>query len=264
MITNKKITIGLALLWMVFAACNKDQQAEHAIQVSINGYNGSSNALMATIDTTAYDQKALNGNFIIKPASIFEFNAVYTYFPNQQSRMVTLTDTVTKKTIFTKPLYTTGTKASFNFLFVDGKELDVPSQAVDTATNKLSFYIHYPANDASIDIFLFKKDNTTGKEDRTYMAKSVKPNTWIHMNYVADTTFGNKSVLGSVARIYFTKAGTTDQWAFDDNENKSKMNAFGMALPLTKEKGLVQTYFLIPGKLEVEKARLFFHPDRPW
>jgi hypothetical protein len=94
-------------------------------------------------------------------------------------------------------------------------------------------------------------------EYRTYLAKNVKPNTWIYADYTADEVFGASSILQN-SSIYFTKAGTTDQWAFRYEESRSRVSTLGMRLPVTGEKGLVQQYFLVQGTWELERSPLFF------
>lgn len=256
-INYKKITKLLLLLSVVFVACNKDNlDGRKAMQVVINGYNGSENALLVTIDTTAY-----TGNKLLEPTAKFEFNVAYAYPESQQQKVVTLTDTVTKKIIFTKPLPNSGTKAAINFLYIDGKVMEITPPPADTATNKLGFYMHYTVSETPIDIFLYRVDNSSGEEYRTYLAKNVKPNNWIYIDYVAAEHFNTKGNLDDAASLCFTKAGTTDQWAFEDNESKSR-TAAGMGLPLAGEKGLVLSYLITPGVFQLDYARMFFHPDR--
>lgn len=256
-INYKKAARLLLLLSLVFVACNKDSlDARKAMQVVINGYNGSENALLVTIDTTAY-----TGNKVLAPTAKFEFNVAYTYPGNQQEKIVTLTDTVTQKIIFTKSLPNSGTKAAINFLYLDGKVMEITPPPADTATNKLGFYIHYTLSEMPVDIFLYRLDNNTGEEYRTYLAKDVKPGNWVYVDYVAGEKFGTKGTLDDAASLCFTKAGTTDQWAFEDNEYKSRTTA-GMGLPLAGERGLVLSYLITPGIFQLEYARMFFHPDR--
>lgn len=247
----------LALLVSTLAACNKENlEAEKAFHVLVNGYNGSGNALQVAIDTTKFN----NNNYILKPASLMGFNAVYTY-QSQGERLLTITDTVTKKVLFSKPLPAAGTKANFTFIYIDGAEVDVKPPAADPATNKLGFYVQYTLGDAPFDIFLYRKDETTGKEYRQYLAKDVKPKTWIYVDYVPTADFANGNLLNT-SNVFFTKAGTTDQWAFQNSEAMSKISASGLNLPLAGEKGLVQPYFLIQSSLKLEYSRLFFTPDR--
>lgn len=257
-INYKKIAQLLLLLSVVFVACNKDNlDARKAMHVVINGYNGSENALLVTIDTTAY-----TGNKLLEPTAKFEFNVAYPYPENQQQKTVTLTDTVTKKIILTKSLPNSGTKAAINFLYIDGKVMEIIPPPADTATNKLGVYIHYTVSDAPIDIFLYRLDNNSGEEYRTYVAKDVKPGSWIYADYVAGEHFNTKGNLDNAASLCFTKAGTTDQWAFEDNESKSRTTVSGMGLPLAGEKGLVLSYLITPGIFQLDYARMFFHPDR--
>ncbi|MBC9913920.1 hypothetical protein [Chitinophaga varians] len=253
------------LFCMLFTACNKeDLKARKVMQVVINGYNGSDHAWQVSIDTTNYDIATAYGKFIIKPAEMIGFNAVYTSPLHQQATpTLTLTDTSTKAVIFSQPLPGSGTKAAFNFIYFDGKALEINPPAAEAATNKLGFYVRHTDGDALFDIFLYRKDATEGTEYRTYIAKNVKPNTWVYADYLSSPDFDTKNELDG-AFIYFTKAGTTDQWALGDSEDNSSISAFGMNLPLAGEKGLVQPYFLAHGQFRLEMTRLYFYPDRTW
>jgi len=255
----KRITIPvlLALLVTTIAACNKENlDSEQALHVLLNGYNGTGNAWRISIDTSEYR----HNNYIIKPATVMGFNTVYTY-RSQKERFMTVTDTVTKQVLLKKLLPATGTKANFNFIYVDGHEVLVNPPVTDPATNKVGFYTHYTANNEPLDMFLYRKDANTGHEYRQYLAKAVKPNTWIYVDYIPGEYFDTKNLL-DLSQIYFTKAGTTNQWAFQNNEEMSKISAAGSGLPLAGEKGLVLPYFFINGSTKLEFSRLFFTPDR--
>ncbi|HWV68291.1 hypothetical protein [Chitinophaga sp.] len=257
-INYKKAAQLLLLLSVVFIACNKeDQHIRKAMHVVVNGYNGSENALQITIDTTVYA-----GDKVLKPTEKFEFNVAYAYLEKQQQKTVVITDTVTKQVIFSKPLPPNGTKAAINFLYINGKVTEIQPPAADTATNKLGFYIHYTGSETPLDIFLYRLDNSNGMEYRTYLAKNVKPGSWIYVDYLAGADFNTKTNVDDAASLCFTKAGTTDQWAFEDNEFKSRTGVSGMQLPLAGEKGLVQQYLITPGGYMLDYARMYFHPDR--
>lgn len=162
--------------------------------------------------------------------------------------------------LYSKPLPQSGSKAAFNFIYVDGRAVEVNPPAADAATNKLGFCVHYKV-DTPFDISIYRQDATTGQEYRYYLAKNVKPETWIYVDYLSAENFSTANDLRA-ADVCFTKAGTTDQWAFDDNETKSKMGAFGLLMPVKTEKGLVPPYFVVPGSSELLYSRLFFYPAR--
>lgn len=247
----------LVLLVATITACNKENlESEKAFHVLINGYNGGSNPLRVTIDTTKFN----HNNYLIKPTAIIGFNVAYTYW-SQKERLVNIIDTVTKKVILSKPLPATGTKANFNFIYLDNALVEVNPPAANPATNKLGFYMQYTVDNTPFDIFISRTDATTGTEYRQYLARDVKPKNWIYVDYIPTADFANVNFLNT-STILFTKAGTTDQWAFMDSESMSKISATGLNLPLAGEKGLVQPYFLIPGPRMLEYARLFFSPDR--
>ncbi|HEY8957695.1 hypothetical protein [Chitinophaga sp.] len=255
---NNRAAQLLLLLFIAFTACNKeDVDIRKAMHLVVNGYNGSGNALLITIDTTVYA-----GDKVLKPTEKFEFNVAYPYLEKRQQKTVVITDTVTKQVIFSKPLPPGGTKAAINFLYINGKVMEVQPPATDTSTNKLGFYIHYTDSETPVDIFLYRMDNSSGMEHRTYLARNVKPGAWIYVDYLAGTDFNNKTNVDDAASLCFTKAGTTDQWAFEDSQLKSTVAVSGMQLPLAGEKGLVQQYLITPGGYMLDYARMYFHPDR--
>jgi hypothetical protein len=251
------------LLILALTGCNKEEMnSERALQVVVNGYNGGSGNLEMAIDTTSYGASIVGGTYLMKPQSVIGTSIAYSYF-GQKQRMITLTETDSKKVLFSRPLPGTGAKATFNFIYLDGKELEINAPAPDAATNKLGIYVEYTDSDVPFDIFLYRMDNTTGQEYRCYLAKNVKPKTWIYFDYMAPADFGSKELLAS-SSIYFTRTGTTDQWAFQDNEALSKYSASNMSFPIIGEKGLVQPYFFVHTSGLMNRSRLFFYPDRQW
>ncbi|RPE12000.1 hypothetical protein EGT74_00130 [Chitinophaga lutea] len=261
-INNTITLLLLALLPAAFTACNKeDVTPGKAMQVLVAGYNSSDHALQISIDTTIYDVSVGNGNYIVKPASLVHFNATHHYEAGRRHKMLVITDTVTKQEVFRQPLPENGTKAYFNFLYIDGKEVPSQPPAADANTNKLGFYIRYAESTDPVDIFLTRTDATNGQVYRAYLARNVQPNTWAYAAYLAHEQFATVNMLG-LASICFTKAGTTDQWAFYDDESKSKMAASSLLLPKAGEKGIVQPYFVAHGTWGLEIGRMFFYPDR--
>ncbi|MCD0488295.1 hypothetical protein LPB86_08645 [Pedobacter sp. MC2016-14] len=263
--TNKHLKLSVLLLFlsMAFMACNKENiEAEKAMQIIVNGYNGGSTDLEMSVDTTLYGTGIANGGYLFKPGSIMGASIAYKY-AGQKERMFTLTETGTKKVLLSRPLPATGTKAMFNFIYLDGKELEINPPTSDANINKLGFYVQYTDSDAPFDVFLYRRDNTTGQEYRHYLVKNLRPKTWIYFDYIAAPDFGSSSLLGN-SSIHFTKAGTTDQWAFEDNEALSKYSAASMSFPLSGEKGLVQPYFFAHNFGLLNRSRLFFYPDRQW
>lgn len=253
---------SITLFAGLFAACNKeDLDTGNAIQIVVNGYNGGANALQMSIDTTQYDVGVGYGKYILKPASIIGSGLVYTYRSNKK-RMFTLTDTITRQVVYSRELPDNSTKGLFNYIFLDGKELEINPPVANPATNKLGFFIYYPTSNEPFDIFLYRQDNTTGQEFRTYLAKDVTPGKWLYLDYVVPADFSTQNVISSGATLCFTKAGTTDQWAFDNDQNISTVQAGSLLLPVEDEKGLVQPYFIKPMSYGQGVAKLFFYPDR--
>lgn len=260
-IKNRIFVLLLVLAPFAMASCNKDDiKMERAMQVMVTGYNGSEHALQFSIDTTVFDVSVKNGDYIVKPASVLHFYAMYNYPQSRKNKTLVITDTVTKAVIFRQVLPESGSRAHFNFVYIDGKEVPSQPPAADPNTNKLGFFARNPGSNEPIDIFLYRTEEN-GNEHRAYLAKNVRPNSWTYVDYLAAENFTTKG-MHDKAFICFTKAGTTDQWAFQNDETQSRIAASGLYLPLAGEKGLVQQYFFTPGTWALEVSRMFFVPDR--
>ncbi len=258
---KKYITLLLMLFVSTLAACNKEELNEGKVMhVIVNGYNGSDHELEITLDTTVYRKSIRNGDLLIKPRSISTFNRAYVYYTPQAKGQMTVKDLSNGKVIFSRAL-PSGEKADFNFIYLDGKELEIPGQAANPGSNKLGFYLYYPESNDPIDIFLYRKDNGSGQEYRHYIAKNVRPGSWLSIDYTAAADFSTATAMQST-NLCFTKTGTTDQWAFRDNEALSSTNARSQFFPIEGETGLVQSYFITPGGNQLDCSRLFFYPER--
>ncbi|PST83663.1 hypothetical protein C7T94_14105 [Pedobacter yulinensis] len=256
-ITHITRIVTLALLCSAFGACKKEKQdVERAMHIVLNGYNGSAGPWQIAIDTVKYTAN----NYSYNPGTTGTFNIVFPY-RGEKERFLTITDTDTKKVLYSKPLPQSGSKAAFNFIYADGRIVEVNPPAADPALNRLGFYVQYSIDNAPFDISMYRKDATTGQEYRYYLAKNVKPKTWVYVDYLPVEHFSTTNDLRATD-ICFTKAGTTDQWAFEDTETKSQTSAFGFLMPVNAEKGLVQPYFVVPGPGGLLFSRLFFYPER--
>ncbi len=258
----QKLPVFFLYLFFACAACNKDEIiAEKAVHVVINGYNGSDDKLQVNIDTTRYEETSSNAKSLLQPASLVGFNAVYTYRPGSGEQVLTIKNPLTDSIVYSSPLPASGTKMLINFLYIDGKIQELHPPAANASTNKLGFYVRYQGNEAPFDISLYRRDAATGMEYRHYLAKNVRPGNWIYIDYVPVENFINKNDVNN-STVYFTKAGTVDQWAFLDDETQSKLSVQGLGFPKEDEKGLVQPYFIIPRGWELGFSRLFFYPDK--
>lgn len=256
-----KILTLFILSGIISTACNKEElNVARAMHILVNGYNGSENEWEISIDTTVYSKSIRNGDLLIKPGAISTFNRAFIYHTPQVKGMLSIKELGSGKVLFSKPL-PTEKKAHFNFIYLDGKELEIPIPAVNPTSNKLGFYIYYPGSNDPIDIFLYRKDAATGQEYRHYFAKNLNPKTWLFIDYLAPADFNTAKLMEST-NICFTKAGTTDQWAFEDNETLSSTSARSQFFPIAGETGLAQPYFITPGTNQLDCARLFFYPDR--
>ena len=243
----KKLAL-FVLLTTGLGACNKEAALNKAVSIQISGYNIGSTELEVSIDTVVYR------NFKILPDQELNFGKIFTYPSGKNEAVLKIKDLTTGKDIYQQQLNLNSTKLElfFPFVLIDGKQLDTKPPAADPATNKLGFYIHYPQSTDAIDIFMKNDDG-----EMVYLAQNVQPSTWVYADYLAQESFlrPNKQYT-----VYFTKAGTTDTWAFNDNEYMSKIGESTLITPAKGEKGLVRTYFITPGSVDLRVVRLFKRP----
>lgn len=240
-----------------FSACDKDAvEVERAMHILINGYNGAEHPLVVAIDTTVFDHK--EGAFMIQPKSNIHFTTAYSYRVPKK-RLVTLTDTVTKKVVYSAELPENTIRVNFNYLYFDGKVQQVVPPAADPNVNKLGFYIYDKSIDFPVDISLQQVNETTGDVRKEYIAKNLLPGKWVYVDYLPLKGFDKEVDLRS-ATVHFTKANT-DEWAFEGDEAKSKLPAIGFFFPKLNDKGKVQPYFIAPKVPNQTFSRLFFYLD---
>jgi hypothetical protein len=244
--TIEKI-IGIVFVMGLFTACNKETLTEKAVNITIVGYNTSSEELEVSLDTVVYKKNLLAANNEIA------FGKSYAYFQGKAQATLRIKEKMSGKEIFNRQITFSGAELEpfFNFLYVDGKEITVQLPVANPSTNKLGFYVHYPPSSDALDIFM---KNNAG--ELTYLAKNVKPGTWVYTDYMAQAGFKEPNV---DYPLYFTKAGTTNNWAFG-TENLSK-NVSQTKIPRTDNtKGVVQAYFVTPNNSNTTVVRLFNPP----
>ncbi len=239
-----------ALTLLSLVSCNKDVETDKAITVAIHGYNIGDDQLEVSVDTAVYTDMLLRANEQIG------FSAVYPYFAGKKDATLRVKNKETGKELFSQTMSLETGKLEFyyNLLHIDGKLVEVKEPAVDTSTNKLGFYIHYPTSNEPIDIILY--NTNTGA--MAYLAEKVMPGTMTYVDYLPQPGLTDKNVI-EASLVYFTKAGTFD-WAFNDNEYNSQSYGHGMYIPHRfYNLGKVQSYFMTPSPsgYGVDVARLF-------
>ncbi len=254
--TKKHIqAFAITLLTIVsLASCNKEIQTARVVNVAFHGYNLSDDQLEVTFDTVVYDKD------IIQPNAQFHFSKVYPYLPGKGELKVHVKNKATGAELLEKtvPLSSGQLEFFFPLIYVDSKVLEVTPPQADPATNKLCFYIHYPESSDPIDIFLYNAE--TG--ERVYLAKNVVPGTWMFTDYLPSAGFLNKSDIQQYT-VYLTKAGTTDQWAFNGDEYLSQTYAHGLYIPhMGYNLNKVQSYFITPSPqgYQTDISNLFLNP----
>jgi hypothetical protein len=240
--------LGLVLLLMPFAACEKEEMQTKAINVEVWGYNVGNAVLEASIDTTIYRA------FATQPDKAIIFSKIYTFSSDKGTASFKMTDKTTGKDVFTEQLdlRSSNRELFFPFVYLNGNPLKLELPVADTATNKLAFYIHYPQSEDPLDIFL---RNEAGQ--MYYIAKGVKPGAWIKADYMAAEGFKDKT---KSYWLCFTKAGTTQNWYFGATEYLSSVTESSLLLPKMEEKGLVRSFFVTPGNQQLDVIRLFKRP----
>lgn len=254
MITIKRYLPILIISLLALSACNKEIDTKKAISVTFGGYNISDSTFEISLDTVVYKQN------LMRPNRQIDFSKVYPYFSTKSEVVVHIKNRDTGKMLFEKtlPLNTTELEFFFPLVHINGRLVDVPEPAADPTTNKLGFYVHYTESDDPIDIMM--KNMNTG--EIAYLARNVKPGTWAFADYLPAAGFLDKNDIGN-SILYFTKAGTVDQWAFYDDEYISQAYAFGTFIPHSLYNlNKVQSYFIIPSisYYQTEIAQLFRRP----
>ncbi len=245
MINNIKRLILFTAITIAVVACNKDEITTKAVSIQIGGYNIGNSELQVTIDTVVYDK------FKTAPDKLLNFRNVYTYPSTKGEAVLRIKDLVSGKEVYQNTL-TLGNKdleRFFPFVFLNGSPLEIKAPAADPATNKMAFYIHYPPSNDLLDIYMKNE-----KGEMVSIAKNVKPGTWSYSEYVTTTGFNNTS---TTYTWHFVKAGTTNQWAFNDNEYMSQFSTGTLDIPKKGEKGRVQPYFVTPTTNQLDVVSLF-------
>jgi hypothetical protein len=253
---KKYIVIGFiaSCIMLGIASCNKDIVTDKVINVTLHGYNISDTQLLVSLDTVQYNKNLLRANGQVS------FSMVYPYSPGKKEATIHVKNPQTGKEMFQQSMPLNGSQLEFFYPLVNinGKLLDVNPPAADPATNKLGFYIYYPESNDPIDIFIFNANTW----EMAYLAKNVIPQTWVYIDYKLPDGFTDKNIIGGCT-INFTKAGTTDQWAFNGDEYQSQVSAFSLTLPHAGNNGnIVQPYFILPSPngWQAEVANLFLRP----
>lgn len=247
---NIKKPVFFILLLSALAACNKEEAVTKAVSIYITGYNVGNSELEVSIDELAYDKFRTPAN------ALLNFRKVYTYPSGKSGASLKIKDIASGMEVFQQAVQLNNGQIElfFPFVIINGHALEIKPAVADPATNKLAFYIHYPQSSDAIDIFL---KNDAGQI--SYVAKNVQPSGWVYADYyLTADEFKDPS---KDYTLYFTKAGTTDHWAFRDSEQISKSSAGGtVLLPTFGEKGLVRTYFITPGSNLLDVVSLFRRP----
>ncbi len=223
---------------LALVACNKEIETKKAINVTFHGYNISNMKMEIAVDTVVFDKDILPENKRIG------FSKVYPYFGNKRETILHVKDQESGKELFQKtlPLSTSQLEFFFPLININGTLLEVTPPKADPATNKLCFYIYYTESNDPIDILMYNQN--TGQQ--LYLAQNVVPQTWVYTDYLPTEGFMTKNEVESCT-IYFLKAGTLDQWAFDNDEYLSQTGAFGWYIPHAKfSLNKVQPYFILP------------------
>jgi len=233
------------ILLTALLACNKEQDVTKAISINIKGYNIGNSELEVAVDDVTYDKFRIPANQQVN------FAKIYTYPSNKSQASLRIKDITPAKEVFQQQLQLNKGEIDrfFPFVIINGTPLEIKPPVADPSTNKVAFYIHYPQSSDAIDIFL---KNNAGQI--AYVAKNVKPSTWVYTDYLTDEAFKD---LRSSDMLYFTKTGTTTTWAFRDSEQISKSPIGTLLLPNFAEKGKVCSYFITPSTNQLDMVRLF-------
>lgn len=240
----KRLALFTALL-IALSACNKQELTTRAVSIQVRGYNIGNSELEITIDTVVYDKFKTAAN------TLLNFGKVYTYSSSKGEALLKIKDLTTGKEVYQNQLKLSagGLERFFPFVFINGSTLAIKAPPADPSTNKMAFYIYYPESNDPMDIYMKNE-----KGEVVYIARNVLPGTWSYSDYL--TTIGFTDANTSY-KWFFVKAGTTDEWAFKDNEYMSQFSTNSLSIPKKGEKGRVQTYFVTPASNQLDVVSLF-------
>lgn len=218
-ISTIRLLVVMVLSSSMFMACNKEEELIKAVSIEVWGYNVGDTELEVSVDTVVYR------NFRIQPNKPVSFGKVYKYPSNSLQALLKIKDITSGKAVFQQHLSLGGEDLElfFPLVLINQQPLTINSPVADPSTNKLGFYIHYPQSSDALDIYL---KNESGQ--MVYIAKSVKPSTWTYVDYILENGFKEA---GKNYTLHFTKTGTTDSWAFQDNEWMSQVYENSLYFP---------------------------------
>lgn len=240
----------MAFLLAGLNACNKEADGIKAVSIEIKGFNVGSAQLEISVDTVVYR------NFNVPSNTEVNFSKVFTYPSSTNEVALRIKDINSGKEVYRHQVNLNSSELErfYQFVFIEGQQLAFTPPAADPATNKIGFYIHYPPSNDAIDVFM---KNSEGQI--AYLAKNVQPSTWVYTDYAGDEGFNNPN---TSYNVYFTKAGTTESWAFYDDEYMSRSYSSSMFLPKGATKGRVCSFFVTPGTADLRVVRLFKAPKQ--
>lgn len=168
-------TLLAGLCLVAFTACNKGADdflyKGDNVPVSIKGYNGSSEELEVTIDTFKVPALA-SANALI------DLNAAYTFWGDQQTARMVITEKATAKKVLEKELKKGDGPTTLRFLYMNGQVSDMPEKPEAEAGKLKISYMFRPTltnYTAPVDIALVKYYFTPKVFEEVARIKNVKP-----------------------------------------------------------------------------------------
>lgn len=246
-ITNIKKAGVFVVMAAGLAACNKEKEQVKAVSIEIMGYNVGNTQLQVSVDTVVFR------NDIVEPDRLINFSRIYTYPSGKGQSLLSIKDLITGAEMYRQQInLNEGLELFYPFVLINGSQLAINPPVAEPSTNKLGFYIHYPASNDLIDIYL---KNPAGQMVR--VAANVQPSNWVYVDYIPEDGFKDPNPSYT---LHFMKAGTTDSWAFQDSEWMSMAYESTLYFPKSEQKGQVRSYFVTPGFNQLDIVRLSKRP----
>ncbi|MBO9633111.1 MAG: hypothetical protein J7578_08325 [Chitinophagaceae bacterium] len=173
--TSIAFCLGLGLAIILLMGCNKGMNdyfyKGDNLPIAFKGYNGSSEALTITIDTSKLP-------FPITSSSPFQFSSAYTFSGDRSSVKLSVTEEATGKVVIEKELKKEDGPAELNFLYMDGRVSAWPEKPATEADKIKIIYMFMPQltnYTEPVDIVFGKYFVTPQVFEEVTRIKSLKP-----------------------------------------------------------------------------------------
>lgn len=238
-------------------SCDKQELMDKkAINIAINGYNGSSNLWYVNVDEIKFDKNVANGNYLLKPKTNINFSVVFPYESKNPPKKLSIREVDTDRLIFEAEINNNNISTSFNYIQIDGKQMSIPQQSAKPNFNKIGFFLHNVKTKDPFDIYMVFVNPTSKEESWKILAEKVYAEQWVHIDYLPENDFISFYKLQN-SSFKFLKHGSKTEWAFLESQMMSQIQVPAYTFPIEGENGFVLNYFFTLDNYQIQQSSLF-------